>query len=56
VLPNRAIAKGKLEPWQVDIGDVEQAAGIKLPLPAGIDPRNEADALAGEPWGLGEKA
>jgi endonuclease G, mitochondrial len=37
VLPNRSIAKGKLEPWQSDIADVEQAAGVKLPLPSGID-------------------
>jgi endonuclease G len=37
VLPNRSIKKGKLEPWQADVADVEQAAGVKLPLPSGID-------------------
>jgi endonuclease G len=37
VLPNRSVAKGKLEPWQSDIADVEQAAGVTLPLPQGID-------------------
>lgn len=37
VMPQRVIAKGKLEPWQVSIAEIEQSAGIRLPLPQGID-------------------
>ena len=37
VMPQQSIAKGKLEPWQSSIEDVEQATGITLPLPSGID-------------------
>jgi len=36
VLPQRKIAKGKLEPWQADIARIEESAGLKLPLPEGI--------------------
>ena len=37
VLPQQSIAKGRLEPWQSSIDDIEQAAGITLPLPASVD-------------------
>ncbi len=37
IMPNRAIRKGPLEPWQVTVADVEDAAGVRLPLPSAID-------------------
>lgn len=37
VMPNRAIAKGDLAPWQTSVAAIEAALGFKLPLPAGID-------------------
>jgi DNA/RNA endonuclease G (NUC1) len=37
ILPQRNIAKGKLEPWQTDVRQIEDAAAIGLPLPEGID-------------------
>ncbi len=40
-MPQQAIAKGKLEPWQVSISQVEDAAGIQLSLPANTNPQAE---------------
>jgi endonuclease G len=37
MMPQRTIKKGDLRPWQTSPAAVEQAAGIKLSLPAGID-------------------
>ncbi len=37
IMPQQSIAKGKLNPWQVSIAQVEQAAGIQLPLPLSTD-------------------
>jgi len=34
VMPQHAISKGTLEPCQVSISQVAQAAGIELPLPS----------------------
>lgn len=36
MLPQKSIPKGKLDPWQVTIADVEAAAAIALPLPHDI--------------------
>ena len=37
LMPQRALKKGDLRPWQVSIDAVDQAAGFVLPLPPGID-------------------
>jgi endonuclease G len=37
LMPQRAIKKGDLRPWQVSIEAVEDQARLTLPLPAGID-------------------
>jgi endonuclease G len=37
IMPQEDIAKGRLEPWQASIDSIERAAGIKLPLPPGLD-------------------
>jgi endonuclease G len=37
MMPQKDIPKGKLVPWQSSIAIVEQAAGVKLALPDGID-------------------
>ena len=55
VLPNRSIKKGKLEPWQSDIADVEQTAGLKLPLPAGIDRETKPTIWAADLAGWAKK-
>jgi DNA/RNA endonuclease G (NUC1) len=34
IMPQHAIYKGKLEPWQVSVSQVEQTARVTLPLPA----------------------
>jgi hypothetical protein len=36
-MPQEDIDKGRLEPWQVSIDLIERAAGVKLPLPPGVD-------------------
>jgi endonuclease G len=38
IMPQTEIPKGPLEPFKKTIADVEAASGVKLPLPAGIDP------------------
>ncbi|HWT97851.1 MAG TPA: DNA/RNA non-specific endonuclease [Terriglobales bacterium] len=37
IMPQQAIAKGDLRPWEATVADVQQAAGIELPLPATIN-------------------
>ena len=37
IMPQQALAKGKLDPWQVSISKIEQAASITLPLAPGTD-------------------
>jgi endonuclease G len=41
IMPQHNVAKGKLDPWQVPISQVEQAAGIELPLPNNTDRKAE---------------
>jgi endonuclease G len=36
-MPQKAIKKGSLEPWETTIAAIESAAGMKLPLPSQID-------------------
>jgi endonuclease G, mitochondrial len=44
--PNEDAPKGDLSPWLTSIADVEESAGLTLPLPEGVD-REEVPAL----WG-----
>jgi endonuclease G len=37
IMPQKKIPATKLEPWTTSIADVERLAGVKLPLPQGID-------------------
>lgn len=37
IMPQQPVAKGPLEPWEVSIAEVEQRAGVSLPLPATVD-------------------
>lgn len=37
MMPQRAIAKGDLKPWETTIADIEKAAGVELPV-ENIDP------------------
>lgn len=37
IMPQQAIAKGDLKPWETSITEVQQAAGIELRIPAAID-------------------
>jgi endonuclease G len=42
IMPQHAIAKGTLTPWQVSIEQVETSAGITLPLPPNVNRTVEA--------------
>lgn len=42
IMPQHAISKGSLEPWQVSIEQVETSAGLTLPLPQGANRSSEA--------------
>ena len=37
VMPQQAISKGNLKPWQVPISEIEHAAALVLPLPSVVD-------------------
>jgi hypothetical protein len=43
-MPQQAISKGDLRPWQTSIANVEAEAGVDLHLPSWIDTR-EASPL-----------
>jgi endonuclease G len=58
VMPQHPVPKGKLEPWQTSVSEIEQAAGIELPLPNSTNreikpPLWEADLSA---WNQKHKA
>jgi endonuclease G len=40
-MPQEDIPKGKLEPWQTSIAEIEQETAIELPLPEGADRKAE---------------
>jgi DNA/RNA endonuclease G (NUC1) len=48
IMPQHNVAKGKLEPWQVSISQVQQAAGIQLPLPNNTDRNAEPHLWAAD--------
>jgi hypothetical protein len=37
MMPQRAIAKGDLKPWETTIADIEKTSGVELPV-ENIDP------------------
>jgi DNA/RNA endonuclease G (NUC1) len=37
IMPQKPIAKGDLTPFEMSIGAVEAAGGMRLPLPAAVD-------------------
>ena len=37
MLPNRTVAKGPLDPYEVPIAEIEHATGLQIPLPASVD-------------------